>query len=122
MNIVFNIQEGTVKPVQTTTSIRQAMLSPPKQIPIHSLLYKLITCLTQPVTTFYIYIYINLYISSHGEARNIKFRQQVGKPHSKDSLGYPTSRGTDIIASFSHDFDKSILSLVTRAPVIEFGQ
>ena len=56
MNIVFNIQEGTVKPVQTTTSIRQPMLSPPKQIPIHSLLYKLITCLTQPVTTFYIYI------------------------------------------------------------------
>ena len=64
MNIVFNIQEGTVKPVQTTTSIRQAMLSPPKQIPIHSLLYKLITCLTQPVTTFYIYIYKSIHLQS----------------------------------------------------------
>ena len=36
------------------------------------------------------------YITSHGEARNIKFEQQ-GKPHSKGSVGYPASEGTDII-------------------------
>ena len=36
----------TVKPLQTTTSLRRPMLSSPKQIPIQSLLYKTTTCLT----------------------------------------------------------------------------
>ena len=34
----------------------------------------------------------NLYNTSHGEARNIKLRQQ-GKPHSKGSTGYSASEG-----------------------------
>ena len=38
----------------------------------------------------------NLYITSHGEARNIKFEQQ-GKPHSKGFIRYPSSGGTDVI-------------------------
>ena len=43
----------TVKHVQTTTSVRRAMLSPPKQIPVQSLLYKIAICLTRPATTFF---------------------------------------------------------------------
>ena len=42
----------TVKPVQTITSIRRPMLSPPMQIPIQSLLYKTTTCPTRPATNF----------------------------------------------------------------------
>ena len=30
------------------------MLSPPKQIPIQLLLYKMTTCLAQPATTFFV--------------------------------------------------------------------
>ena len=45
---------NTVKPAQTTTSIRQPVLSPPKQIPIQSLLYKTTTCLTRPATTYFV--------------------------------------------------------------------
>ena len=41
----------TVNPAQTTTSIKQPMLSPPKPIPIQSLLYKTTTYLTLPVTS-----------------------------------------------------------------------
>ena len=35
-----------------TTCPRRLMLSPPKPIPIHLLLYKMTTCLMQPVATF----------------------------------------------------------------------
>ena len=38
--------------LKTTNHLRWPMLSPPKPIPIQSLLYKTTTCLTQPVTTF----------------------------------------------------------------------
>ena len=44
----------TIKLVQTTTSIRRPRLSPPKQIPIKSLLYKKTTCLTPPATTLFL--------------------------------------------------------------------
>ena len=37
-----------------TTHIRRQILSPPKQIPIKSLLYKTTTCLTRPATTFFV--------------------------------------------------------------------
>ena len=37
-----------------TTHLRQPTLSPPKQIPIQSLLYKTTTCLTWPATTFFV--------------------------------------------------------------------
>ena len=37
---------------KTTTRLRWPMLSPPKQILIQLLLYKMTTCLTQPATTF----------------------------------------------------------------------
>ena len=37
-----------------TTCLRQPLLSPPQQIPIQSLLYKMTTCLTQPVITFFV--------------------------------------------------------------------
>ena len=43
----------TVKPAQTTTSVRPAMLSLPKKIPIKLLLYKTTTCLTRLPTTFF---------------------------------------------------------------------
>ena len=46
--------QTTVKSVQTTTSIRQTVLSLPKQIPIQPLLYKTTTCLTQPATPFFV--------------------------------------------------------------------
>ena len=35
-----------------TISVRQPILSPPKQILVQSLLYKTTTCVTQPATTF----------------------------------------------------------------------
>ena len=44
----------TVKPAETTTSIKRPMLSPPKPIPIQSLLYKTTTYLTLPATTFFV--------------------------------------------------------------------
>ena len=50
----------TVKPVQTTnlymkaTHLGQPILSPPKQIPLQLLLYKMNTCLMQPATTFFV--------------------------------------------------------------------
>ena len=34
----INLLSITVKPVQTTTSVKRPMLSPPKQIPVQSLL------------------------------------------------------------------------------------
>ena len=37
-----------------TTRLRQPILSPPKPIPIQSLLYKITTCLMQPATTFFV--------------------------------------------------------------------
>ena len=37
-----------------TTHLRWTMLSPPKQIPIQSLLHKTTTCLTRPATTFFV--------------------------------------------------------------------
>ena len=37
-----------------TTRLRQPMLSPPKSIPIQSLLYKMTTGLTYPGTTFFV--------------------------------------------------------------------
>ena len=37
-----------------TTCLRRQMLSLPKQIPIQSLLYKMITCLTWPTATFFV--------------------------------------------------------------------
>ena len=46
--------QTTVKSVQTTTSIRQPVLSLPKQIPIQPLLYKTTTCLTRPATPFFV--------------------------------------------------------------------
>ena len=39
---------------KTTTRLRRSVLSPPKQIPINSLLYKTTTCLTRPATTFFV--------------------------------------------------------------------
>ena len=50
---------------------------------------------------------LRIYISSHGETRNIKFGQQ-DKPHPKASIGYSNSEGTDISTSYSCDFDKSL--------------
>ena len=50
LSFIYNVY--TVKPRQTTTSIRRPMLYPPMQISIQSLLYKTTTCLTQPATTF----------------------------------------------------------------------
>ena len=47
----------------------------------------------------------NLYISSHGEARNTKFGQQVNLIQ-RVLLGTPTQRGTDVITSYSCDFEK----------------
>ena len=44
----------TVKHVQTITSIRRPILSPPKQIPIQSLLYKTTTYQMRPATTFFV--------------------------------------------------------------------
>ena len=38
---------------KTTTRLRRPVLSPPKQIPIQSLLYMTTTCLTRPATTFF---------------------------------------------------------------------
>ena len=32
----------------------------------------------------------------------------ASKPHSKGSIGYPTSGGTDVSTSYSCDFDKSL--------------
>ena len=37
-----------------TSCLRRPVLSLPKQIPIQSLLYKMTTCLTWPVTTFFV--------------------------------------------------------------------
>ena len=37
-----------------TTCLSQPMLSPPKQIPIQLLLYKMITCLARQATTFFV--------------------------------------------------------------------
>ena len=37
---------------KTTTRLRRSLLSLPKQTLIHSWLYKMITCLTRPATTF----------------------------------------------------------------------
>ena len=39
---------------KTTTCLSPPMLSPPKQIPIKSLLYKMTTCLTKPATNFFV--------------------------------------------------------------------
>ena len=39
---------------KTTTRLRRPMLSPPKQIPLQSLLTKMTTCLTRPVTPFFV--------------------------------------------------------------------
>ena len=36
------------------THLRQSMLSSPKPIPIHLLLYKTTTCLMQPATNFFV--------------------------------------------------------------------
>ena len=53
--VVFaNNFHNTVKPVQTTTSIRRPLVSPPKQIPIQLLLYKMTTCVTWPVATYFV--------------------------------------------------------------------
>ena len=38
-----------------TTCLRQPMLSPPKPIPIQSLMNKATTCLAQPVTTYFVF-------------------------------------------------------------------
>ena len=46
-------QSITVKPVQTTTSVKRPRLGLPKQIPFQSLLYKTSTCPTRPATTFF---------------------------------------------------------------------
>ena len=40
---------------KTTTSLRRPMLSPPKQIPMQSWLYKTTNCPTQPATIFFVY-------------------------------------------------------------------
>ena len=47
---------NTVKPAQTTTRLRRPTVSPPKQIPMQWLLYKITTTthLTPPVTTFFV--------------------------------------------------------------------
>ena len=37
-----------------TTRLRQPMPSPPKPIPIQTLLYKTTTCLTRPANTFFV--------------------------------------------------------------------
>ena len=37
-----------------TTCLRQPMLSPPKQIPIQSILYEMTTCLTRPAANFFV--------------------------------------------------------------------
>ena len=37
-----------------TTCLSWSMLSPPKQIPIQSLLYKMTTCLMRPATTYFV--------------------------------------------------------------------
>ena len=50
------------------------------------------------------------YITSHGEARRIKFKQQ-GKRHSKGSIEYPATEGTDVITPYSHEFEKSLYLL-----------
>ena len=39
---------------KTTTRLRRPILSPPKQILVQSLLYKITTCLTRPATTFFV--------------------------------------------------------------------
>ena len=39
---------------KTATCLRRLTLSPPKQIPIQSLLSKMTTCLTWPATTFFV--------------------------------------------------------------------
>ena len=48
----FNLKHYS-QTVQTTSSVRLPMLSPPKQIPIQSLLYKLTAYLMQTATTFF---------------------------------------------------------------------
>ena len=50
---------NTVKLAQTTTCkmttrLRQPILSPPKAIPVQSLLYKTTTCITWPAATFFV--------------------------------------------------------------------
>ena len=53
--IILNLTQSiTVKPVQARTSVRQPMLSLPKQIPTQLLLCKTTTCLMQPATTFFV--------------------------------------------------------------------
>ena len=53
--IILNLTRSiTVKPVQVRTSVRQPMLSLPKQIPAQLLLCKTTTCLMQPATTFFV--------------------------------------------------------------------
>ena len=39
---------------KATTRLSRPVLSPPKQIPLQSLLYKTTTCLTRPATTFFV--------------------------------------------------------------------
>ena len=39
---------------KTTTRLGRPMLTPPKPIPMESLLYKTTTCLTQPATTLFV--------------------------------------------------------------------
>ena len=41
---------------------------------------------------------LKIYVISHGEARNIKFGQEV-KPQSKGSIGYSLSGGSEVITS-----------------------
>ena len=50
----------------------------------------------------------NLYISSHGEARNTKFGQQQVNLIQRVLLGTPTQKGTYVITSYSCDFEKYI--------------
>ena len=47
---------------------------------------------------------------------NLCITSQQGKPHSEGSIGYPTSEGTDVITSYSHDFISSL-----RAYCYQFG-
>ena len=47
-------------PHNTTTRLRQPVLSLAKQIPIKSLLYTMTTCLMQPATTFFCLPSLNL--------------------------------------------------------------
>ena len=49
----------------------------------------------------------NPYITSHGEARSIRFKQQ-GKCHSKGFIEYPTSEETDVITPYLRGFEKSL--------------